>query len=113
VARLINAPFRRQRRGREAVATPPSTPWRGAAAKSISRRDAIRLRPSPTPARPPARPGCVRRGRFTPSPRATIWSAARGIVGYYYHYFLTPVLNSQGMKKLRYAIQKSTKIKLE
>jgi len=26
---------------------------------------------------------------------------------------LTPVLNSQGMKKLRYAIQKSTKIKLE
>jgi len=25
-------------------------------------------------------------------------------------YFLTPVLNSQGMKKLRYAIQKSTKI---
>jgi len=27
--------------------------------------------------------------------------------------FLTPVLNSQGMKKLRYAIQKSTKIKLE
>jgi len=25
----------------------------------------------------------------------------------------TPVLNSQGMKKLRYAIQKSTKIKLE
>ena len=32
---------------------------------------------------------------------------------YYYYYFLTPVLNSQGMKKLRYAIQKSTKIKLE
>jgi len=27
--------------------------------------------------------------------------------------FLTPVLNSQGMKKLRYAIQKSIKIKLE
>ena len=27
--------------------------------------------------------------------------------------FLTPVLNSQGMKKLRYAIHKSTKIKLE
>jgi len=26
---------------------------------------------------------------------------------------LTPVLNSQGMKKLRCAIQKSTKIKLE
>jgi len=26
---------------------------------------------------------------------------------------LTPVLNSQGMKKLRYAIQKSTTIKLE
>jgi len=32
---------------------------------------------------------------------------------YYYYYYLTPVLNSQGMKKLRYAIQKSTKIKLE
>jgi len=32
---------------------------------------------------------------------------------YYYYYFLTPVLNSRGMKKLRYAIQKSTKIKLE
>jgi len=30
-----------------------------------------------------------------------------------YYYFLTPVLNSQGMKKLRYAIQKSTKINLE
>jgi len=27
--------------------------------------------------------------------------------------FLTPVLNSEGMKKLRYAIQKSIKIKLE
>jgi len=27
--------------------------------------------------------------------------------------FLTPVLNSRGKKKLRYAIQKSTKIKLE
>ena len=27
--------------------------------------------------------------------------------------FLTPVVNSQGIKKLRYAIQKSTKIKLE
>jgi len=27
--------------------------------------------------------------------------------------FLTPVLSSRGMKKLRYAIQKSTKIKLE
>jgi len=27
--------------------------------------------------------------------------------------FLTPVLNSQGMKKLCYAIQKSTKITLE
>jgi len=27
--------------------------------------------------------------------------------------FLTPVLNSQGMKKLRYVIQKSTKIKLQ
>jgi len=27
--------------------------------------------------------------------------------------FLTPVLNSQGMKKFRYAIQNSTKIKLE
>jgi len=26
---------------------------------------------------------------------------------------LTPVLNSQGMKKLRYAIQKNTEIKLE
>jgi len=26
---------------------------------------------------------------------------------------LTPVLNSQGMKNIRYAIQKSTKIKLE
>jgi len=26
---------------------------------------------------------------------------------------LIPVLNSQGMKKIRYAIQKSTKIKLE
>jgi len=34
-------------------------------------------------------------------------------VYYYYYYFLTAVLNSQGMKKLRYAIQKSTKIKLE
>jgi len=32
---------------------------------------------------------------------------------YYYYYFLTAVLNSQGMKKMRYAIQKSTKIKLE
>jgi len=32
---------------------------------------------------------------------------------YYYYFFLTPVLNSRGMKKLRYAIQKSTKIKLE
>jgi len=31
----------------------------------------------------------------------------------YYYYILTQVLNSQGMKKLRYAIQKSTKIKLE
>jgi len=30
-----------------------------------------------------------------------------------FYFFLTPVLNSQGMKKLRYAIQKSTKIKLE
>ena len=30
-----------------------------------------------------------------------------------YYYFLTPVLNSRGMKKLHYAIQKSTKIKLE
>ena len=30
-----------------------------------------------------------------------------------YYYFLTPVLNSHGMKKLRYAIQKSTKITLE
>jgi len=28
-------------------------------------------------------------------------------------YFFTPVLNSQEIKKLRYAIQKSTKIKLE
>jgi len=28
-------------------------------------------------------------------------------------HFLTLVLNSQGMKKLRYAIQKSSKIKLE
>ena len=28
-------------------------------------------------------------------------------------YYLSPVLNSQGMKKLRYAIHKSTKIKLE
>jgi len=27
--------------------------------------------------------------------------------------FLTPVLHFQGMKKLRYAIHKSTKIKLE
>ena len=32
---------------------------------------------------------------------------------YYYCYYLTPVLNSQGMKKLRYTIQKSTKMKLE
>ena len=32
---------------------------------------------------------------------------------HYYYYFLTPVLNSRGMKKLRYAIQKSTKIQLE
>jgi len=32
----------------------------------------------------------------------------------YYYYFLIPALNSQKMKKkLRYAIQKSTKIKLE
>ena len=30
-----------------------------------------------------------------------------------YYYYLTPVLSSRGMKKLRYAIQKSTKIKLE
>jgi len=29
------------------------------------------------------------------------------------YFFLTPVLNSRGMKKLRYAVQKSTKIKLE
>jgi len=36
-----------------------------------------------------------------------------GYYYYYYYYFLTPVLNSRGMKKLRYAIQKSTKIKLE
>jgi len=28
---------------------------------------------------------------------------------YYYYYFLNPVLNSQGMKKLRYAIQKKYK----
>jgi len=28
-------------------------------------------------------------------------------------FFLTPVLNSQGMKNIRCAIQKSTKIKLE
>jgi len=27
--------------------------------------------------------------------------------------FLTPILNSRGMKKLRYAIPKSTKIELE
>jgi len=27
-------------------------------------------------------------------------------------FFITPVLNSQGIKKLRYAVQKSTKIKL-
>jgi len=27
----------------------------------------------------------------------------------YYYYFLTPVLNSQGMKKLRYAIHKKYK----
>jgi len=34
---------------------------------------------------------------------------------YYYYYliFLTLILNSQGMKKLRCAIEKSTKIKLE
>ena len=32
---------------------------------------------------------------------------------HHYYHFLTPVLNSQGMKKVRYAIQKSTKIKLE
>ena len=31
----------------------------------------------------------------------------------FFGFFLTPVLNSRGMKKLRYAIQKSTKIKLE
>jgi len=30
-------------------------------------------------------------------------------VYYYYCYFLTPILNSQGMKKLRYAIQKKYK----
>jgi len=29
------------------------------------------------------------------------------------YYFLTPVLNSHEMKKLRYAIEKSAKIKLE
>jgi len=32
---------------------------------------------------------------------------------FFFFYFLTPVLNFQGMKKLRYAIQESTKIKLE
>jgi len=32
---------------------------------------------------------------------------------YYCYYFLTPVLNSKGIKKIRYAIEKSTKIKLE
>ena len=31
------------------------------------------------------------------------------IIYYLYMYFLTPVLNSQGMKKLRYAIQKKYK----
>jgi len=32
---------------------------------------------------------------------------------YYFIITIFSVLNSQGMKKLRYAIQKSTKIKLE
>jgi len=60
---------------------------------------------------------------------AVLWAAAPGLPTYYYiviitthsltHsviiflFFLTPVLNSQGMKKLRYTIQKSTKIKLK
>ena len=29
---------------------------------------------------------------------------------HYYYYFLTPVANSRGMKKLRYAIQKVQKL---
>ena len=40
-----------------------------------------------------------------PGPSASVY--------YYSYYFLTPIHNSQGMKKLRYAIQKSTQIKLE
>jgi len=40
-----------------------------------------------------------------PGPSASVY--------YYSYYFLTPIHNSQGMKKLRYAIQKSTEIKLE
>jgi len=39
----------------------------------------------------------------------TLWRYTKNV----YYYFLTPVLNSQGMKKLHYAIQKSTKMKLE
>ena len=38
----------------------------------------------------------------------TLYMALYKCVYYYYYYFLTPVLNSQGMEKLRYAIQKST-----
>jgi len=36
----------------------------------------------------------------------TLYMALYKSVYYYYYYFLTPVLNSQGMKKLRYAIKK-------
>jgi len=35
------------------------------------------------------------------------------LIWLFFYYFFTTVLNSEGMKKLRYAIQKSTKIKLE
>jgi len=43
---------------------------------------------------------------------ATLWRYTNMFIIIYY-YFLTPVLSSQGMKKILYAIQKSTKIKLE
>jgi len=35
------------------------------------------------------------------------------LIWLFFNYFFTTVLNSEGMKKLRYAIQKSTKIKME
>jgi len=43
----------------------------------------------------------------------TLWRYTTAFVVVIIINFLTRVLNSQGVKKLRYAIQKSTKIKLE